>query len=141
MMKKLQKSKAVLTVCLALLVPGALVITAGCSLFRGAPIAEGADPIVVHAERTQTYALETFDTFLAWERENRMLLHKPEVKAAADNIRVNYKEWDDNLSSTIKAYKATRSKENADKLDIALAVVSNALDIARRYLVTKTLNP
>lgn len=145
MMKKLQKTKTVLALVITLLAPLALVVAVGCSggcgVFKGAAIAEGADPVVVHAERTQTYALETFDTFLAWERENRLLLHNPEVKAAADNIRVHYREWDDNLSSAIKAYKVTRSKENADKLDIALAVVSNALEIARRYLVTKTLNP
>jgi hypothetical protein len=140
-MKTLIRFKATLALMAALLCPAALVVTVGCSggcsIFQGAPVDEGSDAVVVHAERTAGFALDTFDTFLKWEYENRALINNPDVKSAADNIRKNGKQWINDLRSTTKAYKAVRSKENADKLDVALVIVNNALEIARRYLVIK----
>lgn len=131
----------------AALCAGPLFLTAivgcsgGCAVFKGAPIAEGSDPIVVHAERTQGYALDTFDAFVRWENANRTLLNDPAVKNAADHVRRNYKKWDDDLTVAIKAYKAVRSKENADKLGTALTLISQGLDIARRYFLPTSATP
>jgi len=138
---KITKLKSVLALSLALCAGAIAGCGGGCAIFRGAPIATNADPVVVHAQRTREYALATFDAFLRWEKENRALLNDPGVKAAADNIRANYKKWDDDLGATIKAYQAIRSKENADKLDTALALMSQAIDIASRYFLTKTITP
>lgn len=142
-MKKLQKSKAVLAIVLTLLAPGVLVVgvgcSGGCSIFKGAAVAEGSDPIVVHAQRAQNYALDTFNEFLLFEKENRALLNDPAIKAAADNIRANYKQWDDDLSVAIKAYQLARTQENANRMDMALSVLHQAIAIARHYIVTKSV--
>lgn len=130
-----------LALCFILLMPLSMVVTVGvggCSVFQGAPIASDADPVVVHAERTANFALDTFDSFLLWEYQNRAVLRDDNIKKAADQIRQNGKQWITDLRDTTKTYKTVRSKENADKLDYALAVVNKSLEIARRYLLIKT---
>lgn len=147
MMKKLQKSKAVLALACALLAPCALVVgvgfSGGCSIFRGAAIATNADPVVVYAQRSQNYALDTFNEFLLFEYNNRALLNDSGLKAAADKIRADYKKWDDDLSSAIRAYQVTRGQADADKIDVALKLIHEAVGIARHYLITKaaTIKP
>jgi hypothetical protein len=69
-----------------LAVCAAIVLAIGmCSC---ASVDEGADPVVVHAERTANYALDTFDAFLKFEYENRALINDPAVKGGW-----NSKEW------------------------------------------------
>lgn len=110
----------------------------GCQLLDPAPIASSADPIIVHAERTANYALDTFDQFLLWEHQNRALLNNAGIKGAADAIRKDGKQWIQDLRSATQAYKLVRSRENANRLDVALTLVNKSLEIARRYLLTKT---
>lgn len=147
MIKKLKTLKAMLVIAFTLLAPGALVVGVGCSggcgIFQGAPIATNADPVVVYAQRFQNQALDTFDEFLSFEHKNRALLNDPAIKAAADKIRADYKKWDDDLSSAIRAYQVTRSQSDADKIDITLKLIHEAVGIARHYLITKaaTIKP
>lgn len=117
------------------------LICSSCSVINPAPVAEGSDPVVVHAERTAGYALDTFDSFLLWEYQNRNLLNNQQIKAAADNIRANGKLWISELRVATQTYKAVRSQPNAEKLDIALAIVNQALETARRYLLVKSAQP
>lgn len=113
------------------------LVNQSCQVFQGAPIDPGADRVVVFAQRAQNQALDTFDEFLAFEQENRALLNDPKVKAAADNIRMNYQKWDDDLSASIKTYQLARTQENATKLDLTLSILRQAVAIASHYLVTK----
>ena len=103
----------------------------GCST-----VDPGADPIVVHAERTANYALDTFDAFLKFEYDNRALINDPAVKGAADGIRKNGPAWIADLRAATRAYKVTRSQADGDRLQLALTVVQVGLDIAKRYLAT-----
>ena len=69
----------------------AAVILASLSLallMNCAIIQPGNDKLVVNAERTTKLALESFDTFLKWEFDNREVLSPiPEIRASADRIR------------------------------------------------------
>lgn len=118
----------------------ALLFTS-CSIFHPATIDAGSDPIIVHAERTAGYALDTFDSFLLWEYQNRALLNNQAVKSAADNIRAHGKTWITELRAATQTYKVVKSQPNAEKLDIALGVVNQALETARRYLLIKSAQP
>lgn len=142
MMNKLKQAKMALALACTLLAPGALVVTigcsGGCSVFKGAPIATNADPVVVHAERAQQYALATFDEFLAFEKNNRAAINEKAVWDAADHIRANYQKWDNDLLDSIRTYKAVRTQENASKIDTTLALIRQGLAIASHYYVTKS---
>jgi hypothetical protein len=119
-----------------LAVCAAIVLAIGmCSC---ASVDEGADPVVVHAERTANYALDTFDAFLKFEYENRALINDPAVKGSADGIRKNGPAWIADLRAATRAYKVTRSQTDGDRLQLALTVVQAGLDIAKRYLAAGT---
>lgn len=118
---------------LYMLVMSGFLVGSGCSIFRGDPIDADADPAIVHAQRTRNNALDTFNKFLAWEKNNRALLNSPPTKAAADLIRTDYKKWDDGLGQAIVAYSAVKNTENATKLDIALSLIQQGLQIASQY--------
>jgi hypothetical protein len=111
----------------------AVLLVPGC-----ASIDDGADPVVVNAERTANYALDTFDAFLKFEHDNRALINDPAVKNAADGIRRQAPAWIADLRAATRAYKVTRSQADGDRLQLALTVVQAGLDIAKRYLVAGT---
>jgi len=118
---------------LPIVVAPVALMSGGCALFRGEPIDAGADPYIVHAQRTRNYALDTFDGFLSWEKKNRAILNSPQTKAAADLIRADYTKWDNTLGEAIKAYSTVKNSENAGKLDIALALIQKGLELAAQY--------
>ena len=103
---------------------------AGCSA-----VSPGNDPLVVNAERTTELAVDTFDLFLRWEHDNRAVLASvPQIRKAADRIRMNAPTWLTSARSLTKAYKANRSPENRANLETALTVLRTALAEARTYL-------
>lgn len=132
-----------LALCTVLLLPLSLVVTVGCSggcsVFKGAPLAEGADKVVVHAERTQKEVLATVDEFLKFEKENRALINSKAVWDAADKVRDDYVKWDNDLLAAIRTYKSVRSQENASKIDIGLAALRQIAITASHYYVTESV--
>jgi hypothetical protein len=108
----------------------AVILMAGC-----AQIQPDNDPVIVNAERTTIIALETFDTFLQWEYENRLtLLAVPEIKRTADRIRVDGQQWLETARTMTKAYKETRADADKNNLLAAVAILRTALVEATRYL-------
>jgi hypothetical protein len=102
----------------------------GCS-----SIAPGNDALVVNAERTTTLAVDTFDLFVKWEYDNRVVLSKvPEIRKAADHIRTNGPTWLTTARNLTKAYKSNRTLENKANLETAITVLRTALAEARTYL-------
>lgn len=142
-MKMIIRFKTTLALIAALLMPSALVVTVGCSggcsIFKGAPIAEGADKIVVHAERSQKEALATVDEFLRFEKENRALINNKAVWDVADKIRDDYEKWDNDLLAAIRTYKSVRSQENASKISIGLAAIRQIAITASHYFITESV--
>ena len=104
----------ILVILAALLIVG----SAGCGTFTVAP---GSDPVVVYAEASAELALDTFDSFLKWERDNDATLRMvdPSIHKVANEIRDNGLRWIVELRDATKAYKASRTEPNRTKLQMA----------------------
>lgn len=100
-----------------------------------AKILPGNDPALVNAERTTVLAVDVFDTFLKWEYENRQTLSvQPEVKKAADLIRVKGPDWLATARSMTEAYRTGRTPENKANLETAVAILRTGIREAQKYL-------
>src|SRR5688572_9560710 len=96
------------------------------TLFTGcSSILPGNDPVVVNAERTTAIALDTFDTFLKFEYENKESLEKisKDIHKVAETIRKNGKDWLVSARTLTVSYKKNRSPENKFQLMTAIAVL------------------
>lgn len=110
----------------------AILFIAGC-----ATIEPGNDKLVVQAERTTKLALETFDTLLKWEYDNREVLSPiPEIRASADRIRERGPGWLKTARTLTKAYKENRTDENKAALETWVALLRAAIKEAQGYLPT-----
>lgn len=106
---------------------GALLLVAaafnsGCAT----TIKPGADPIVVRAEQSAETSLALFDSFLKWERRNEAIVGA-DVHQLATDIRQHGKEWIQELRTATKAYAASRTGDNLDKLRFAQQMLDLAV--------------
>lgn len=93
-----------------------------------------SDILLYAADRTITTAYSSFDTFLKWERDNRVTLRKwPEIKQGADYIRANAKTWIETATALRDTYKIAPTETNRKSLESGLAVLRSALDQAAAY--------
>ena len=108
------------------------LLVAGCGTFTVKP---GSDPVVVYAEYSSELALQSFDLFRKWERENDVALVKidPSIHQVANSIRENGKRWIVELRTAISAYKVNRTPEAKTALlaaqgflDLAIQEIRNA---------------
>ena len=82
---------------------------------------------------TSSYAV--LDTFLTWESTNRPLLKgSPQVTKAADNIRLNARQWFGSAHALRDAYAAAPTAANQANLQQVLAVIQAALTEAAGYM-------
>jgi len=108
-----------------------------CILTGCVTIEPGNDKLVVQAERTTKLALETFDTFLKWEYDNREVLSPiPEIRASSDRIRTNGPGWLRTARTLTQAYKENRTDENKAALETWVALLRAAIGEAQNYLPT-----
>jgi len=107
------------------------VFSTGC-----AAVAPGADPLVVNAERGTAIALDTFDTFLLLEYQNRTALESlsPGIHEFAEQIRTDAPQWIATARALTRAYKLNRTPENKAALATAVAVLETALKEAQAYI-------
>jgi hypothetical protein len=128
-------TEAIKPAALPLLVIGALLAfgVTGCrSLAPGGPY-EG-DKVVFQAETTITTSYELVDTFLAWEKENRTTLAKwPEIRQAADAMRVAYPGYHKSAIALLEAYKSNPGGDDA-QLQRVLALLRTALLQAANHM-------
>jgi hypothetical protein len=97
-----------------------------------------ADAIVVTAENTRETALNVFEAFGVFEKQNDEALRavNPKIHEAAERIRRDGKGWLDSLTRAKTDYQRTRSAEDATKLKNALSIVTSALTEAGKHLAT-----
>lgn len=109
-----------------------IVLSAGCATLK-----TGADPILVRAQQTYATATHTADLLFNLEFDNRALVEAklPGTRAKVDVLRKNAKTYLPVLLKTIDQYKAASTKENANALSIALAVVEGLLGDLQMQLV------
>jgi len=126
------KTLPLLTVLAVLLAP------VGC-----ATVDPNADPIVVNAERLTGIALDTFDTFLKIEYENRdrLLAINKEIHEAAEFFRHNAVEWLSTARALTKAYKSNRSPQNKANLETAVAILQTGVLQAQKYIAQSKGTP
>ena len=127
---KPHRSNSFLTVPLLALLS---IYIAGCA---GYTVKPGADPAVVAAEAAQEQAVDVFDAFLKWERNNETVV-SAEVHEWADFIREFGPGWIDEAAKATRAYKAARTDENLASLNAAKAVLDAVIAEARRHIATK----
>lgn len=117
----------------------ALLLTSGCGTFT---VKTGADPVVVWGEYSQEMALDTFDQFLAWERNNETALLKlsPGIHDLAERVRKDGPGWINELDKAVRKYKQSRAPDDLKALLAAQIVLSTAVNQARTYLVDPKAN-
>jgi hypothetical protein len=100
-----------------------------------AGIAPGHDPVVVNAERATVLALDTVDTFLAWEFQNREAFASvPEIRESANYLRRNAPAWFETARDLTKSYKQNRTEQNKANLGTVIAILQRATRQANAYL-------
>src|SRR5688572_11522345 len=108
-----------------------LVFT-GCTLFgtmKPAPIAEGQDRVVVHAEPAQRSSLDVFRIVTKWEYDNRVSLPVG-VSRAIDRYRAEFPPaWNESRLAL------QRYKETAGTNPTAINSITAALLVAQESLL------
>lgn len=105
-----------------------LSLPTGCSFFKPAPIAEGADPVVVNAERAQRSSLDVFRIVTKWEFDNRLAL-PPEVSQAVDQYRAKFPTAWNESRLALKRYKevAGTNPNTINSITAALLAAQDSL--------------
>ena len=95
----------------------------------------GNDPVVVDAEKSQSIALETINTFLKLEYDNRAVVKQslPQVHTYANYVRVHSPQWIATARSMTNAYKSNRNDQNKANLQTAIAVLTQAVTQITAY--------
>lgn len=114
----------------------AAVIMLAAVLIGCGTIQPGADPIVVNAERVTASAVDTFDTFLKYEHNNRAALDSinPGIHKYANVLRRNGQKWLQTARAETQAYKYNRSETNKANLQTAIAVLQEAVNQVGQYM-------
>jgi hypothetical protein len=114
----------------------AILFSTGC-----ANLADGAysgDKVLYSADKAITEGKSLFDTFLRFEKNNRETLAQwPEVKASADEIRLNGKRWVKTAIALREAYAIEPTDETRAALEKSISVIRAALDNAALYIQRK----
>lgn len=123
---------AVLTIA-ALAGPPAVIVTTqqGCALFSGG-YDPGADPVVVNAQQIRQISFDTVDTYLAFEKANRLALWKvsKEFKHVADDLRMQFPSSLKVYNAALDSYKTVRDATNKAALQTATANLAALGDVA-----------
>jgi len=97
-----------------------------------------ADRVVVTAEKTAATALDVFDKFMQFERQNEATLAgvSPKIHQAAEEIRKNGRQWLTDLDNAKVAYQSNRTASNQVNLQQILATIQSAISSAISYMAT-----
>lgn len=93
------------------------------------------DLTLYRADAVITSSYSVLHEFVLFEYQNRALLaSQPEVKQAADNVRLHARDWISSAIDLREAYAANPTSDNQSKLKAAIAILSTALTEATKYL-------
>lgn len=134
---------------LAVLLLVGLILTFAPALFTGCAssgdlAADGVyqqNATLYNADKSIGVAYDTMHTFVSWEYQNRQALSQyPQIKQAADHVRINAKEWLQSATALRLAYATDPSAQNKSQLENALNVLQEALNQAAKYMNTAITN-
>lgn len=96
------------------------------------------DQVLFEADRAITATFDVLKSFVKWEHENRSLLAgTPEIKRAADKVRLNAKRWRDSAIALRDAYRSDPTAENKQYLEAALDILQTAAVEASAYMTKR----
>ena len=94
-----------------------------------------SDELLYRADQTITTSYSVLHEFVSWEYNNRAGLRAlPQIKQAADHIRLNSRSWLRTAIALREAYAIDPSSDNEAALERSLSVLRTALIEATRYL-------
>jgi hypothetical protein len=95
-----------------------------------------ASVLVVSVENTRQIALDTFDRFMALEKQNEAALKaiNPGIHQAAEEIRRNGRKYLGDLTAAKVRFQQSRSEADATNLKNALVAVNSLLQSAIQHL-------
>ncbi|MES2219369.1 MAG: hypothetical protein V4587_00195, partial [Acidobacteriota bacterium] len=105
-----------------------LLLGTGCQTKLAEGGAYNGDKALYEADSTITGAYDTLHSFVKWEYENRASLKQwPEIKLAADNVRVNAQQWIDTAIAMRDSYVGDPTTQNKDSLATAVRMLRTVL--------------
>lgn len=121
---------------------GILFLAQGCAEMAPDGVYKG-DALLYRADSIIPMSYTLLHTYVQWEYTNReMLKGTPQIKASADYVRLNAKNWITSAMVMREAYALVKSDENANKLQASLAILSSALNEATKYMTAHAVtNP
>ena len=107
-----------------------------CLLMGCAAIAPGSDPVVVRAEQTTAIALDTFDLFLAIERQQESALLKvnPRIHEFAELLRREAPQWFSTARALTASYKRHRTETSKANVGTIVSLLLTSIAEAQRYI-------
>jgi hypothetical protein len=109
-------------------------LLAGCGTLNPAG-AYGGDAVLYQADQTISTSFAVLDQFVTWEKSAApTLVDQPQIHAAAERIRQEAPAWFAHAIAVRDAYAANKTAENAAALNVALAVIQQALTEATTYM-------
>lgn len=110
----------------------------GCGTVAKDGVYHGDKTLFV-ADQTIVSSYSVFHSFVKFEYANReALAYRPEIKRAADNIRLNSRNWIESAIALRDAYELKPDASSALALNRAVAVLQAALGEASGYLIAQT---
>lgn len=115
-----------------LILSSLVVLLAGC-----ASIKPGNDPLIVHADQSRKALVETADSFVALEKNNRDYFWSvsKSIKHTADGIRATVPPILIALDASVDRYRAHKTSVQSSDLELRIAIVTSTIaDITAAYL-------
>lgn len=117
-----------------MLVLTALLCAPACRTLDPTGVYAG-DQFLYESELAIVTSYDVVKTFLTWEKANRATLGKwPEIRKAADRLRLDYKRWHDSALALHDVYAAQPTAENRNNLSTAVALLRTALAESQKYM-------
>lgn len=106
----------------------------GCGTLDKSGAYQG-DRVLYDADFAIASSYDLLHTFVKWEYENRgALAGKPEIRQAADRVRIEAPRWISSAIALRDAYKSSPTSANRDAIQKALDVLRAAIREATQYL-------
>lgn len=121
-------------ICLAIGLIFAPLLQTGCGTLAKDGVYQ-SDKALYSADMTIASSYDLLYRFVIFERQNRVVLASPEIKAAADRIRLGAPTWFASALNLRDAYKLNPTGANRNALNSAMAVLHAAVLESTRYLI------
>lgn len=112
-----------------------VVCITGC-----ASVKPGNDPLIVHASQSKKILVETANTFVALEKNNRDYFWSvsKSIKKSADGVRLAVPDIIFSLDKSVDRYRAYKTSNDRIDLETQIGIVTTTIaDITTVYLTTK----